>query len=422
MRLFFLSLLMTSTSLAGCANLDSIYRPLDLGAGISGVAVDVKQRGIYSTTRGMAIRADGASYDVKILCAEPSPDALSAYSASGGISALVKDVAPAASGASGSTQAGQVQAAFAAGESAASIGLRTQSIQLLRDGLFANCLAYMNNAVDQSQFNQLMRRSQDFTLGLLAIEQLTGAVKADQAALNTSSSAGTGSENVDKQTAAVDAALKVQNDAKTELAKAQNVQKDAQAALTTSQAKLDAATAAVADPANAADPAKKAAQDALTAATSDQASKKKDADAAQIVLDSDGRTAANADSQLSLAQDSLTAAQSQVRAQTSGSAQLAAAGGSRAAVADKVAAAVVEIVKTVLDASSRGETCSLLQQQAAMNESLLKDASFALLAGQTCTPRQLEQLATPLVAKGRSADALNFLLKASPKLVAIPGK
>ena len=409
-------------ALSGCANLDSIYRPIEVGgAATTAVAIDIKQRAIFSVLRsdkGVAVvppggSAVGGSADgpYNVICAEPSPDALSAYSASGGITAAVK-AAAASSADSGAD--GKLQAAFAAGEAAASVGLRTQSIQLLRDGLFSNCLAYMNKAVGPSDFYELQRRSQNFTLGLLAIEQLTGAVKAQQAALGTTSSAATGSDNVEKETAAVDLATKARDDAKTDQAKAQGALKDAVAARDGSKTKLDTAKAAQALPANAADPAKAAAKEAVDTAVSDLAAKQKEVDARQIDADAADRTLRSSDARLAAAQGILDDARRQVRASATGSAQLAATGGSAAAVTDKVASAVQAIVKNVLAASSRGESCFFLLESLLRDKELANDPGYGATVRLACNDAETKAIAST-IKRVAPANEANFLKNVAPK-------
>jgi hypothetical protein len=109
-------------------------------------------------------------------CSEPSPDALAAFAAAVGIGA--------------GTPTGQaVSAAIGGQSSAASVGLRTQSITLMRDALYRMCEAYANDAVGPAQIATLLGRSQDLTAVILAVEQLTGAVVANQAALTGTTSA-----------------------------------------------------------------------------------------------------------------------------------------------------------------------------------------------------------------------------------------
>jgi Putative restriction endonuclease len=100
-----------------------------------------------------------------VTCTEPSPDALSAISAS-----------VAASGGLSNQAAAAIEAGLR--QSVAGIGLRTQSIQMLRDQGFRVCEAYASGAIDKLDYRQLLRRSQVFTTAILAIEQLTSATKA----------------------------------------------------------------------------------------------------------------------------------------------------------------------------------------------------------------------------------------------------
>ena len=120
-----------------------------------------------------------------IFCAEPSPDALSAFAASfgGGLAAA---------------DAGSASFAGALSEGAGSIGLRTQTITLLRDSLFRVCEAGYNKQIGPLMVAQLHERFQDVTVALLAIEQLTGAVVAQQVLL-------TGRANANAAAAVLDA-------------------------------------------------------------------------------------------------------------------------------------------------------------------------------------------------------------------------
>ncbi|MFK3790852.1 hypothetical protein ACI2KO_11420 [Pseudomonas piscis] len=109
--------------------------------------------------------------DVRIICPEPSPDALKTFAASG--TASKEDIAA-------------LSAAYQ--QSGASIGLRTQSIQLLRDQLFAVCQAYANGAITADMYQMYMTRNQRNTVAILAIEQLTGVAKGPAVALTSASS------------------------------------------------------------------------------------------------------------------------------------------------------------------------------------------------------------------------------------------
>jgi hypothetical protein len=150
-------------ALMGCANFNSIHHRFKPDEG-DALSIDAKQRAIYTVTKTMS-----GGHSWKAVCAEPSPDALAAISASAGVDAAVLDKA--------------LGLAFSSQEGAASIGLRTQTIQILRDAMYRLCEGYASGALDDIGFSRLQRRYQAIVIGLLSIEQLTGAVVARQAAI-----------------------------------------------------------------------------------------------------------------------------------------------------------------------------------------------------------------------------------------------
>lgn len=163
-------LLAISTAIAGCADIQTVGRrtqlPIANSTESGGIAIhlDAQQRlAIVNATRQF--------------CAEPSPDALAAYASSLGL------------GASAPSE-GAASVASALQSSAGSIGLRTQSITLMRDSLYRICEAYANGKIGPAQVMTLLARSQDLTAGVLAIEQLTGAVAANQVILTSTANAG----------------------------------------------------------------------------------------------------------------------------------------------------------------------------------------------------------------------------------------
>ena len=117
--------------------------------------MDIKERGIY--TRKVKQKDEG---ERMVLCAEPSPDALSATSGAGN------------AGYGGATLGVQVAT------TAAYVGLRTQTIQLLRDAMYRLCEATLNEQISKGQYMELFKALEDDMITLLAIEQLTGAVRA----------------------------------------------------------------------------------------------------------------------------------------------------------------------------------------------------------------------------------------------------
>jgi hypothetical protein len=166
-------------SLSACAsmgNLTAVNKKETLGSGLNGkgfapagVFIDAKQRAVLSNRR------KDDETDLRIVCAEPSPDALSAIAAQAGVSYSDPTTAV--------TTEGGVS------EAAANIGLRTQSIQILRDGFYRLCEAYMNG-LSEEQYTVMLRRYQTNMVALLAIEQLTGAVKGGDAVVSASAGSG----------------------------------------------------------------------------------------------------------------------------------------------------------------------------------------------------------------------------------------
>lgn len=147
-------------ALSACANLHTINRTTDLPNNGKAIHLDAPQRVIY-------VMADGKA------CAEPTPDALQSYISSFG----------------GTLNAGVDSASIsnALSANATSVGLHSQSITLMREHLFNICQYAQNSWLNDADVMLLMERSQDLTLGVLAIEQLTGAVVARPATASVQS-------------------------------------------------------------------------------------------------------------------------------------------------------------------------------------------------------------------------------------------
>jgi hypothetical protein len=120
-----------SVALGGCNSV--IFEPFDADKG--SLSMDARQRTILSVERG---EPPGSH---RIVCAEPSPDALATIAASAGVSGGISGIIPQLPGSA------DLAASFASGEQAAMIGARNSTIQLLRDGLYRACEAYMNGAL-----------------------------------------------------------------------------------------------------------------------------------------------------------------------------------------------------------------------------------------------------------------------------------
>ena len=159
-----MSLIYVSVAITGCAYFNT-YHNQDGVLSSGNTAVDAKQR--------FLIYGNAPDEDKRLIyCAEPSPDALSAFTASFDLSAVKPEVAEAA-----------LKGTF--GESAATIGIRTQSIQLLRDAMYRNCEGYLAGAISKPDFATLQKSYQKSMVTLVAIEQLARAVAPGQVVINT---------------------------------------------------------------------------------------------------------------------------------------------------------------------------------------------------------------------------------------------
>jgi hypothetical protein len=197
--------------LAGCANLTTYNRTVPLGSDMQMVFVDAKQRAMVTGTAGSGADA------YRRFCAEPSPDAFSAIAATTGLNL-------------GVASKGELGYSQGLAEGVASIGLRTQSIQILRDVMYRNCEAFMNKGVTDFGLETMQRRFQSTLVAVLAIEQLTGATKAQAIALGGNSRA----NNAETLGAAIKLVAETEAAAKaaqTQLDTAQAAEKAAQTAL-----------------------------------------------------------------------------------------------------------------------------------------------------------------------------------------------
>ena len=135
------------------------------------VFIDAKQRVVYKFARG--IGEDSFTG----ICAEPSPDALSALASTLGLDFTLTDKA-------------KLGFSHSLAETAGTIGIRTAAIAALRDIMYRNCEAYAMGAISDVGLESLQRRFTSTMIAILAIEQLTGAVRPPTIILKGSSSAG----------------------------------------------------------------------------------------------------------------------------------------------------------------------------------------------------------------------------------------
>lgn len=172
MNIFRSLMLITPLMLQGCAWWNTAHYTDDIDSPAI-LSVDAKQRTILATTDPNDRSASG---DKRIVyCAEPSPDALSSFTSNLDVEANKKDLVSAV-----------IKGSF--GESAASLGIRTESIQLMRDAMFRSCEAYIAGALSAADYAALQHTYQKSMVTLLAIEQMTSAVRPGQVILNAGGS------------------------------------------------------------------------------------------------------------------------------------------------------------------------------------------------------------------------------------------
>ena len=138
---------------AGCSS--TIHIDDQVGR-VDTLSVDAKQRLMLVGNRG------GIS-PKRVTCTEPMPDAIVAQAAFAAGNANVNNP----NGISGN-------GAFAGGssESAASIGFRNQTVQMLRDGYFRLCEAYLNGALTKEEYQHMMLNADTFMVVVSALQIL----------------------------------------------------------------------------------------------------------------------------------------------------------------------------------------------------------------------------------------------------------
>lgn len=159
-------LALSAIAVSGCSS--TIFKKDDLGS-FDLLSIDAKQRLVLTGTR-----YDGR----RVICTEPSPDAL---------------VATASYAASSFSNADDTNISAAAGtaEAVSSLGVRTQTIQLLRDGYFRICEAYLNGAIGNEEYRQVISAMDTFMVTLVAIQAMGGVVVAPPSNISVSSSSET---------------------------------------------------------------------------------------------------------------------------------------------------------------------------------------------------------------------------------------
>jgi hypothetical protein len=318
-RLAALFIMLFIAAPSGCARLSSIHRsesvPSDKGHILS---IDAKQRNVLSAPHPL-----NANARIIRFCSEPPPDVFTAIASTLGLKAAM-----------GTEQARQdisAELQQTISENAATIE-RTQTVNILREAMFRNCERYLSGAISDQEFIVQAARDQRAMVHVLAIEQLSGASKAQATALTTLAKAASSGVTADS----------IQS-----LDKAQgNVQKTRAAA---DKARTDATAATPTGACVAGDDAYKD-----SGATADQITAKKTACAAANKADGDAKQAAD---HYATVKDAVER-QSQLSSEASGS--ISSVTLSAQAASQTTANAITQIVALNDDFNEMEMTCVVL--------------------------------------------------------------
>jgi hypothetical protein len=164
--------------------------------GTDTLSVDAKQRLMLVGTRPPT-RPERGDFPIRVTCTEPSPDALvaraAALSASGTLSPPAGEVG------------GSAGLAASSSEAAASIGFRNQTVQMLRDGYFRLCEAYLNGALSKEHYETMVTNADTFMAVVSALEVLGAQPTAPSVAIMSGgATATTGTSTAGTPAGAVD--------------------------------------------------------------------------------------------------------------------------------------------------------------------------------------------------------------------------
>jgi hypothetical protein len=140
----------------GCAD-STINKPGAI-ADVQTLSLDAKQRVVFAGDR-----FDKHGRPERVLCTEPMPDALVARAAV--LAASGNFAQPQGISAGGGISGGS-------SESAASIGFRNETVQMLRDGYYRLCEAYMNGALTRKQYQHMILNADTFMVVISALQTL----------------------------------------------------------------------------------------------------------------------------------------------------------------------------------------------------------------------------------------------------------
>ena len=150
----------------GCAD-STIHKQAAIGD-VQTLSVDAKQRLVFVADRQ-------AGHGERVTCTEPMPDALVARAAVAAASGNFTQTGGPSGG--GSVSGGS-------SESAASLSFRNETVQMLRDGYYRLCEAYMNGALTKKQYQHMILNADTFMVVISALQTLGSNPVAPAVAIN----------------------------------------------------------------------------------------------------------------------------------------------------------------------------------------------------------------------------------------------
>jgi hypothetical protein len=159
-----------------CACSGAIHKEANIG-GADTLSLDARQRMLLVGER-VTKDKNGRYASKPVRCAEPSPDALVATQTilSGGANA---------SNIGSGNAGGSAALAARTAESAASIGYRDSSIQMLRDAYFRLCEAYMNGVLSDREYGHMVENADAYLAVSSAIQIIGSNPVAPAVAIST---------------------------------------------------------------------------------------------------------------------------------------------------------------------------------------------------------------------------------------------
>lgn len=159
-------------ALSAVACAPTIHKKDKIDTPAQAIAVDAKQRFLVTTARPKPANGTDTNAELRKICLEPSPDVFSVISAT-----------LAANGKYGAKASAEFKAAMS--EAGATIGTRTETIQLLRDAMYRICELAMNGDMDETVAANLHRSYQKSMVTLAAVAALADASRPSQVALTS---------------------------------------------------------------------------------------------------------------------------------------------------------------------------------------------------------------------------------------------